>query len=163
MALALALACSGKNDASAPETPAAPAQKAPDFTLSTPLGASVHLDAAETAGPVLVLFWSVYCGACQYIVPDLNELQEKYKSKGFSVIGVSVGDPAYAVSEYAGTKKINYQLVLDTDGKISARYHIRGTPTAVLIGKDGLVKKTWLGYAPSMYSDIETSLSKLLK
>jgi peroxiredoxin len=158
-ALALAMACSG-----GPEQPAAPVQqtKAPDFSLATPLGGKISLQAKEASGPVLLLFWSVYCGACQYIVPDLNALQEKYKDK-FSIIGVSIGDAPYEVSDYAATKKIKYPLVLDTEGKVSETYHVRGTPTAILVGRDGMVKHVWLGYSPSLYSDIETSLSTLLK
>ncbi|MFA5160703.1 MAG: TlpA disulfide reductase family protein [Elusimicrobiales bacterium] len=155
LAAVLAAGCSGG------EAPAG--RKAPDFALNSPRGASLHLQAAEAGGPVLVVFWSVYCGACRYMVPLLNALQDKYGGKGLSVIAVSIADPAADVAEYGSRNGLKYPLALDGDGAVARLYGVRGTPTSILVDKDGTIRKTWVGYSPAMDSELDTILPAMMK
>jgi len=139
-------------------------KKAPDFVLNTPRGASLHLQSEEASGPVFVVFWSVYCEACHELVPLLNRMQDKYGGKGISIIAISVGDPARDVIDYAASHGLKYPLALDSNASVAHLYGIKGTPTAVLIGKDGTIKKAWWqGYYPGMDAEVDAALSASLK
>lgn|GEM_PF-1767987 len=155
---ALALGCAQNEDAALKAE-----HRAPDFSLSTPLGADVHLGSLRQSGPVLVVFWSVYCGACRYIIPALNALAEKYPRGGLSIIAVSTGDPAAEVQAYADANRLKYPVVVDGANQVARLYQVRGTPTAILIGKDGLIRKVWMGYSPEMDAQLEDSIAALLK
>ena len=41
---------------------------------------------------VLVLFWSTWCEPCKQEVPLLNALYAKYRTRGFEILGVNLGD-----------------------------------------------------------------------
>jgi len=40
--------------------------------------------------PVLVDFWATWCGPCRKEMPNVKELLEKNRDRGFEVVGVSV-------------------------------------------------------------------------
>src|SRR5207237_9052780 len=41
---------------------------------------------------VFVNFWATWCAPCQAEIPWLIEMQQKYPSKGFTILGVDVDD-----------------------------------------------------------------------
>src|SRR6201997_19473 len=74
---------------------------------------------------VLVNFWATWCEPCQIEIPWLIEMQQKYASRGFTILGVDVDDEgASVVGPYLqketfdvdGQKlPINYPIVLGND------------------------------------------------
>src|SRR4051812_46596619 len=120
----------------------------PDFRMPEIFsGKEIKLSGYE-GGVVLVDFWATWCGPCRMEIPNFVELQEAYRSKGFSIVGVSLdqqGDEV--VKNFATQWKINYAMVHDQNGEIGAAYGgIRSIPTTLLIGKDGTVKELFVGY-----------------
>ena len=64
--------------------PAAPIE----LSVQTLDGKTFNL--AEHRGQwVVVNFWATWCGPCRAIIPDLVKLQEKHKSDGLQVVGVT--------------------------------------------------------------------------
>lgn len=65
---------------------------APKLTITKWLkGDSV---ASFTPGNVYVVeFWATWCGPCIASMPHISELQEEYRSKGLTIIGVTSKDP----------------------------------------------------------------------
>jgi thiol-disulfide isomerase/thioredoxin len=64
---------------------------APDFTLSTPDGNPISLSSLK-GKVVLIDFWASWCGPCRKENPNLVKLYQKYKSKGFTILSVSLDD-----------------------------------------------------------------------
>ena len=64
---------------------------APDFTLSTPDGDPISLSSLK-GKVVLIDFWASWCGPCRKENPNLVKLYQKYKSKGFTILSVSLDD-----------------------------------------------------------------------
>src|SRR5438445_178104 len=63
----------------------------PEVTFESLDGKDVPL--REYKGKVvLVNFWATWCEPCQIEIPWLIEMQQKYSSKGFIVLGVDVDD-----------------------------------------------------------------------
>src|SRR5213080_750718 len=57
---------------------------------------------------VLVNFWATWCEPCQVEIPWLIEMQQKYSSKGFTILGVDVDDEGNnEVSAYTAKERFN--------------------------------------------------------
>jgi thiol-disulfide isomerase/thioredoxin len=102
---------------------------------------------------VLVNFWATWCEPCQVEIPWLIEMQEKYSSKGFTILGVDVDDEgnnvvsAYTAKERFNVKgqklPMNYPILRGNDAVADKFGGLLGYPTSFLISRDGkIVKKT---------------------
>ena len=111
---------------------------APDFALTDSNGARLAL--SDYKGKVVLLdFWATWCGPCRIEIPWFVQLEEKYQSQGFAVVGVAMEDTQDSVSEFYRQFHLNYPVALG-DSKVAALYGgIGGLPTSFLIGRDGRV------------------------
>jgi|ERR1700683_1821024 cytochrome c biogenesis protein CcmG/thiol:disulfide interchange protein DsbE len=111
---------------------------APDFDLRDASGKSVKL--SDFKGKVVLLnFWATWCGGCKVEIPELIEFQNKYKDRGFEVIGVSNDEDGWKiVKPFMGGKKINYTVVLGDD-EICKVYGVEAMPVTLLIDREGRV------------------------
>jgi thiol-disulfide isomerase/thioredoxin len=96
---------------------------------------------------VLVNFWATWCDPCQIEIPWLIELQNKYGSRGFTVLGVAMDDEGKSVVapfvekerfDVNGQKaQMNYPIVIGNDNVAEKFGGLIGYPTSVLISRDG--------------------------
>ncbi|MGC2333934.1 MAG: TlpA disulfide reductase family protein [Candidatus Acidiferrales bacterium] len=119
-------------------------QKAPDFTLPGANGTEVRLSSYK--GKVVLLnFWATWCYGCRLEIPWLIQFQNKYKDRGFTVIGVSMDDAGWkVVRPFLAEKQMNYPVVVGTDN-VSKRYNIQSLPATFLIGRDGKIAASRVG------------------
>ena len=59
---------------------------APAFALPTAAGEPIALDKLK-GRVVYVDFWASWCGPCRRSFPWMNEMQQKYGARGFTVVG----------------------------------------------------------------------------
>jgi cytochrome c biogenesis protein CcmG/thiol:disulfide interchange protein DsbE len=99
-------------------TPARPVKSlktAHDFALNDSEGVRIRL--SDYKGRVILLnFWATWCKDCVLEIPWFIESQERYKDSGLSVIGVSIDEGWKPVKAFIEEKKVNYPIVLDTEG-----------------------------------------------
>jgi peroxiredoxin len=132
-----------------------------NFTLKDMSGKDVKL--AELKGKVVLLnFWATWCPPCKLEIPWFVEFQEKYKSRGFQVVGVSVDDPPSALPPFAQQYKVNYPLLVgqEREDLQNAYGPIFGIPITVIIGRDGKVCKKHIG--PVSKEQFESEIKALL-
>lgn len=95
---------------------------------------------AKRGQVVLLNVWATWCGPCRYEVPELQALHEKYRARGFEVVGVSVDeDGADAVKQFVTENKITYPIVLDSAGRVANVLRTTVLPTSVIIDRDGRI------------------------
>jgi thiol-disulfide isomerase/thioredoxin len=114
---------------------------APDFQLTTLEGKPLSL--ADYKGKVVLLnFWATWCGPCRAEVPDLVELQSKYKDQ-LQIIGLVVDDDDQdAVKKFVSEVGINYPVALATDAVRMQYGGIAALPTLfVLNAEERVVQK----------------------
>ena len=93
-------------------------QAAPDFSLPDLSGNKVTLQ--QYRGNVVILdFWAIWCVPCLKSIPQMVQIQEKYKDKGLVVLGISLDDPKklddLSLLEFKKRRKINYRILRGTE------------------------------------------------
>ena len=139
-------------------------QAAPDFSLPDLSGNKVTLQ--QYRGNVVILdFWAIWCVPCLKSIPQMVQIQEKYKDKGLVVLGISLDDPKklddLSLLEFKKRRKINYRILRGTE-QVTDKY-FQGTrleiPTLFIIDQDGKIVERHKGFE---LGDVEKALQKLL-
>jgi peroxiredoxin len=139
------------------------AQKpAPDFTLKSAEGRNLRL--AEQKGQVvLVNFWASWCGPCRQEMPHLNRLYDKYRSSGFTLLGVNIDDDPGVGASTAAKWGVRFPVLLDADKTVAKRYDMGSMPATVLIDRDGKVRFLHRGYREGVEASYEQQIRELVK
>jgi thiol-disulfide isomerase/thioredoxin len=120
-------------------------EKAPDWELKDPAGKAHRL--SDYAGKVVVMdFWATWCGPCQMAMPGVQAVHEEFKGKPVEVFGMNCwesADPERLMKE----KGYTYGLLLNADS-VAKDYGVSGIPTFYVIGKDGKVAYSGVGFNP---------------
>ena len=124
---------------------------APDFTVQTPDGKLVKL--SDYSGKVVVLdLWATWCGPCQASLPHTDALAKVYRPKGVVFMPVCVSDTKEAfttwlTSHSALTMSFLYDPAGRTGESFSNKlYGADSIPTQFVVGKDGKIVATFVGY-----------------
>jgi thiol-disulfide isomerase/thioredoxin len=144
---------------------AGPGKPAPDFLLDDLSGSKISLK--ELNGHVVIIdFWATWCPPCLMTIPELVDLQKKYKDRGLSVVGISVDDPQKVTNRdlaaFRDAKNINYPIVR-ADAKVLEDYFANDSrmaiPTMFLVDRQGKIAEKKVGFVPG---SLEKSVKKLL-
>jgi cytochrome c biogenesis protein CcmG, thiol:disulfide interchange protein DsbE len=124
-------------------------RRAPDISLPDTYGATVDL-ASYRGQPLLLVFWSTSCGICRQELPLLSRLAPRFHSKGIEVMAIHLGGGDEA-RDYLASNHIDLRSLIDADGVAGRAYHVSGIPKLVLIGSDGIIKRTTAGMADETF------------
>ena len=132
---------------------------APDFNLTGLDGKPVTL-AGYKDKAILLNFWATWCGPCRAEIPDLVELQNKYKDH-LQIIGLVVDDDDRdAIKKFVGEFAINYPVALATNDLRLQYGGIPALPTSFVLNAEGRVVQKHEGLRdPLLY---ETEIRALL-
>ena len=116
---------------------------------------------------VLLDFWGSWCGPCRKSNPSLVKLYDKYKNKGFHIIGLAVNDKeenlAKAIKEDGITWR-NVNLSQNQNGSILPTiYGIKGVPSKFLIDPEGKIVLIEVGYDESAPDPLAERLAEIFK
>ncbi len=114
----------------------------PDFSMKDVEGDLHNINKFD--GQVLIVnFWATWCPPCRREIPALIALQEKYQSKGFTIVGVAL-DSQQAAIDYVDPMGINYPILVgETEGiAISQAYgnQLSVLPYTVVIDRKGTIR-----------------------
>ena len=136
--------------------------KAPEWIL--PLyNKKENIDFNNFKGKIVLLdFWIKNCGPCIKSIPDLNDLQEKFKNSNFEILGINSYDTKEDINWFCNKHKPNYKILMQ--GKaVAEKYGVSGFPTVVLIDKEGKILFAGVGLEKSEIEKlIEGALKKLI-
>lgn len=116
-----------------------------DFVLTSIDGEPLKL--ADYQGKVvLVNFWATWCGPCVVETPALVRLYNKYKNRGFAVIGVALQSEEDGVKAFVKQYRVPYAVGRDTTNEIGLRYQVFALPSSFLFSPQGKVKRAFTGF-----------------
>lgn len=134
---------------------------APDFKLTGMDGKEVTL--ASLKGNVVVLdFWATWCGPCVAGFPHMDALSRKYADKGVKVFGMNQKEDKETIDSFLKEKNLTIAVLLDP-GEVADKYQVKGIPQTVIIGRDGIIKKVFIGYGPGEENQVEQEVQNALK
>jgi peroxiredoxin len=121
-------------------------------------GAAISL-AALHGKVVLVYLFSTETGAGMMELKMIEKyVWPRFESVGLSIIGVVREAKAPEVTAVARSMNIGFPLIPDSDKAIFLHFATRGHPRAYLIGKDGNIKLTSLGYSDDELDRISSAI-----
>ena len=113
---------------------------APRLTLKTIDGESIDLGSLYGKKAVYIKFWATWCVPCRQQMPHF---EHAYQTAGtdLAVIAINVGfnDSLESIQSYRKKLGITMPIVLD-DGRLGAAFHLRVTPTHIVIGREGRIQ-----------------------
>lgn len=127
------------------------------------------LDTDGTAWPpeslvgkvVMVNVWATWCRPCQIELPDLAETYEKYRSRGFVLLGVLTDEPSDgALRELRNSIGMTYPVVRADGELLEALEYPDALPTTFIYDRSGRLKFSHRG--PLTASQLGTVLDELM-
>lgn len=88
---------------------------------------------------VLVDFWATWCPPCRKEMPQLVQIYNRYKDRGFEIIGVSLDQSKINLSKFENQYGITWPMALDKYKTISKKWGVETIPTMVLISQNGII------------------------
>jgi len=118
---------------------------APQFSVQTLTGDTLSMQSLR-GKVVLVNVWATWCLPCRVEMPMLESTWKRHRDAGLVLLGASVdrGDPS-VVRAFVSSRGITYPISIVDQSVIEALGGVRGYPTSVLIGRDGVVRHTVIG------------------
>lgn len=138
-----------------------PGKKALTFTAKTTGGETIRFPESYKGKLVLLDFWATWCGPCKIEIPWFIDFEQKYKDRGFAVLGVAMDEEGWTVVKpYLAESKINYRVVMGNDSIASLYGGVDSLPTTFILDKDGKIASTHVGLVSK--SDYENEIVHLL-
>lgn len=127
----------------------------PNITLPNPDNNLVNLlQTAANNKLTIVLFWAAHCGKCRAELPMLQQLYQKYRSRGLEVYAINLDENKFNWRDAMQEFSLDWVNVTDPeplkDSKLLEQFNIQHTPSLFLIDPRGtIVSKEVYGNALS--------------
>jgi peroxiredoxin len=137
----------------------------PSFELLDLDGNSVRLSDHLGKDIVYLDFWASWCAPCQAQMPQLEALYQRYRPRGFLVLGVAMDDPTTVgqVAPAAHRVGATFPILLDSQGRAVTLFNPgKSAPYGVLIDRSGHIVDQHSGYAPGDERSLEARIQSIL-
>lgn len=94
---------------------------------------------------VLLNFWATWCGPCVEEIPSLSRLVNKMKGKPFRVVAVNVGETPEIIQQFIKSIPVNFEILLDSDGRAVRDWKVYAYPSNFLLDKNGQIQFAYRG------------------
>jgi len=120
------------------------------------------VDLKQFRGQVLVLnFWATWCPPCVEELPSLIAMQDRVKSKGVVVLGVSIDVDGDAYHRFVKLHNVNFMTVRDPEERVATMYGTAGWPETYIIDREGVLRRKFIGPVDLTSPEIVDFLNKL--
>ena len=181
LVLALAAALMGCGGVAEEQPPAANAAAGSEYP---PLSAAIAdapfemLDGTQSkisdrkGKVVLVNLWATWCGFCKVEMPHLVAMQNQYRDKGFTVLGLDVGEQNTGkpetieeITTFAHAMGLNYELAR-ADGALTGRLQklarSQAVPLSFVIDREGRLRGRFIGGGAATIKQMEDVVAKVV-
>jgi thiol-disulfide isomerase/thioredoxin len=112
---------------------------APNITLRSITGATIHIVKNYGHKPVYLKVWATYCIPCRAQMPGFERIYQRYGPKMQIVaIDAGIGDEPGKVRKFVAEANLHMPVAID-DGSLLGWLKLDSTPVHLLIGMDGRI------------------------
>ncbi len=120
----------------ATEPPLGVGKTVPDWTLTTGAGEPLNYYEDSDGKVSVIIFWATWCPYCRSLMPHLDLVYRKYRSKGVKFYAIDIlEDGKIDPVKYFEVKELQYTLLLEGDA-IAEQFGVKGTPAVFVIDKE---------------------------
>ena len=137
--------------------------RAPEFSVKGLDGKEYSLGKLLAHGPVVAAFFKISCPVCQFTMPYLERLYQRYGGSGVAFLGIGQ-DGAPDTKDFV--KKYGATFPVATDAKgypASNAYGLTNVPSIFLIETDGRVRVGGAGFSKQDLEAIAKELAERQK
>jgi thiol-disulfide isomerase/thioredoxin len=117
-----------------------------ELYLHTLTGQATKLQPYAGKKITLLNLWATWCGPCREEMPALTQMHEKYKARGFAVVGVDIDERPEDVRRFLQRNKVGYPMLTSTEHKtVEVLGELEALPTSVLLDENGAVLEVMVG------------------
>ena len=111
---------------------------------------------------VLLDFWASWCVPCRRSFPWMNQMQQKYGEQGLVIIGVNMDANAEDAQAFLRDYPAQFTIISDPDGDLARRFGVEAMPSSYVIGRDGAVVATHMGFQVKKSDEYEEQIRQVL-
>jgi thiol-disulfide isomerase/thioredoxin len=135
---------------------------AAEFKLPARTGEAVSLSGLK-GQVVLINFWATWCGPCRKEMPLLEQIQKKYASLGFTMLGVNVEEDTTMMDTFLKDVPVTFPILLDPANGVSKLYNVSAMPSTVIVDRKGNIRYLHQGYKPGDESTYQDMIRQLIR
>lgn len=137
--------------------------EAPLFNLRDAAGNEYSLAEELRKGPILAAFFKISCPVCQFTFPYLERLFKMYGENVATFLAISQDD-ALDTREFCQEYGVTFPALIDDQNYTASNsYGLTNVPSIFLIGADGIVKVTSIGFDKTQLEAISSELAAVAK
>ena len=136
-------------------------QAAPEVSLTLLDGTPFKL--SESKGKIIVLdFWATWCAPCMQTMPLLEKAMRDFNPDEVQLISINLQESAEQIRPVLERNDLKLTVALDIDGVAASRYQAKAIPQLVVVGKDGIIERLYVGGGSSVVEQMTNSVQSLL-
>lgn len=135
---------------------------APDFSLPARVGGDLSL-ASLKGDVVLINFWATWCGPCRKEMPLLEQIYQRYKGLGFTLVAINVEDDSAGAEKWLKDTPVSFPVLFDRDNHVSKLYKVTAMPSTVIVDRRGQVRFIHYGYTPGTENAYQDQVRTLIR
>ena len=115
-------------------------------------------------GKVVYLdFWASWCKPCVKSFPWMQAMKTKYQDLGLEVVAINLDKNREQADDFLKKVEVDFIIAYDPAGNSAKTYELKGMPTSYLIGRDGKIYATHIGFREIDKPKLEQAIQKLLR
>ncbi len=136
----------------------------PVIKLKLADGSEMTLEEIYHTGPVLIDFWALWCAPCLKAMRHLDDLQEKYRDQGLTILGINLDTERSRskVRSYIRSKGYGFTVALDPSQESYRRLNGTAMPYTMLVDSTGKIVYRHSGYMPGDEKILEAEILSVL-
>lgn len=137
--------------------------EAPDFTVEMLDGSKLTLSELK-GNVVLVNFWATWCPPCREELTHVQaEIIDRFAGKPFRMIAISRGEERAKVEKFISDNGYRFPVGLDPEQTIFHLFASNYIPRNFLVGADGKIVFTGVGYDEEEFAQLTAKIDETLK
>jgi len=136
--------------------------QAPDFNLEALQGDGSGTLSDYRGKVVLLDFWASWCGPCRKSLPLYNQMYRELSDENFEIIAINTDeDPADGL-KFLERLPVDYLVLQDPGASTPPLYQLKVMPSSYLIGPNGVIQKTFVGFREGEMAAVRSAVEELL-